>query len=64
MAKRVKGGVADVPPQLFFYSSLSFGGFWTHACEYRKYLDLHGLPDISKVWKIYKICIFENFENS
>ena len=32
--------------QHFFAAACFFLGFWIHACEYRKYPDLHGLPDI------------------
>ena len=41
------------PATAFFCCSLSFWGFWIHPCEYRKYLDLHGLPDIS-IWCFQK----------
>ena len=43
------------PATTIFSCSLSFLGFWIHACDYRNYLDLHGLPHIS-------ILCFETFK--
>ena len=39
--------IAGFPSHNIICCSLSFLGFWIHACEYRKYLDLNGVQDIS-----------------
>ena len=39
------------PATTFFRCSPSFLGFWSHAYGYWKYMDLHGLPDIS-IWSL------------